>query len=216
MWFKRQSQTRNNSFIPTGHARFALPALLLWFASACGGPSNLEYAYEKEPDPRRGGYRIGVLDILRVNVWKDPDLSGDVQVRPDGRITLPLVGELVAEGKTSDELRQEVVKRLSQFVDGNKAVVTVGVAESHSYYFTVSGHVATPGRYAPGTYVTVIEALALAGEPTPYASPQNITILRSEDGGKVRKIPVNYDALISAKQLRQNVAIMRGDVIMVP
>lgn len=151
-----------------------LAAALLTYAGACGGPSNLNYAYEKEPDPRRGGYAVGPLDVLRVNVWKDPDLSGDVQVRPDGKITMPLVG------------------------------------------FTVSGNVTNPGRYASGTYVTVLEALALAGEPTPYASPQHITILRSDRAGKLRKIPVNYDALVTTEHLRQNVPIMRGDVIVVP
>lgn len=190
--------------------------LLACAGAACGGPANLDYAYEKEPDPRRGGYKVGPLDVLRINVWKDADLSAEVQVRPDGKITLPLVGEVEVEGKTTEQVRELIVGRMSQFVDGSKAVVTVAVAQPNSYYFTVSGNVAHPGRYVSGAYVTVLEALALAGEPTPYASPQNITILRSERGGKTRKIPVNYDALVSARHLRQNVAIISGDVIVVP
>src|ERR1041385_3546217 len=126
------------------------------------------YAEAARNDPRTRPYVIGVSDVVRVTVWKDPNLSTDASVRPDGTITLPLVGEVVASGRPATPLQKKIAAKLAGFV--KDAVVTVAIAEVNSYRFTVAGNVEHPGMFTSRYYVTLSEAVALAGGPNRYAS----------------------------------------------
>jgi polysaccharide export outer membrane protein len=101
--------------------------ILFVLLGACGGTVRYDYDYAKEPDPRRNEYVIGVADHLAIKVWKNPDLSTDAAVRPDGTITMPLIGDLTADGKTPSRLKEEITKALAKYVRDEGAVVTVAV-----------------------------------------------------------------------------------------
>lgn len=191
----------------------ALAALL----PACGGdlPST-NYPHEKEYDPRQHEYVVGVADELAVTVWKMPDLSENVVVRPDGTITLPLIGELRALRKTPTQLVKEIRGKLAAYVKDDQAVVTVEVKVINSYRFIVSGQVVRPGPLTAKYYVTVSEALIMAGGATRFGSPERTVILRADGSGKVRRIPIDAKALAEGRHLEQDLAIVTGDTIVVP
>jgi polysaccharide export outer membrane protein len=178
--------------------------------------SPAEYKYHaKEHDPRRLPYIIGVGDTLSIHVWKDPELSTEAIVRPDGTITMPLVGELRAAGKTSDALRAQIARALGQYV--KSAVVTVAVGAVASYTFTVTGEVGHPGVFNPTHYVTVSEAVALAGGPTRYASADDTVIIRRDrKSAPPRRIPVDYDAILDGDAPEQDIVVLAGDTVYVP
>ena len=191
---------------------------LLAVATACS-TRNREaasvYAEAARNDPRGRPYVIGVSDVVRVTVWKDPNLSTDAVVRPEGTITLPLVGDVVASGRTASALQQEVATKLAAFV--KDAVVTVAVAEVNSYRFTVAGNVEHPGLFTSRYYVTVSEALALAGGPNRYASTSHMVIVRNGgSGGRSQRIPIDYDAILSGDSPEQDIVILPGDAVRVP
>jgi len=189
--------------------------LLVALLTACASAA-VPYDYAKEPDPRRSEYVIGVTDHLTVQVWKNPEMSKDVTVRPDGTITLPLIGDLVADGRTPTQLRDEITQRLAKFVRDDGSVVTVAVASVNSYSFTVSGNVEHPGVFTSQKYVTVLEAMQLAGGPNRFASPAGTKVLRRDRAGKLRAIPINYPAVLSGAQPEANIALLAGDQIFVP
>src|SRR5262249_56008650 len=128
---------------------------------AAGGSAAIHYNYAAEPDPRKSEYVIGVSDHLAIRVWKNPDLSTDAIVRPDGTITMPLIGDLVASGKTPTELKAEVTRQLANFIRDESAVVTIAVTGVNSYSFTVSGNVEHAGVFTSQKYVTVLDAVQL-------------------------------------------------------
>jgi polysaccharide export outer membrane protein len=152
--------------------------------------------------------------MVRVSVWKDPGLSTDAVVRPDGTITLPLVGELRAAGRTAAELQKDAETRFKTVV--NEAVVTVSVVEINSYRFTVAGNVQNPGLFTSRYYVTVSEALALAGGPNRYADTDDIVIVRSAPNGTLDRIRINYDGILTGTNPEQDIAILPGDAVRVP
>jgi len=191
----------------------AIPTLLL--LAACAS-SAVRYDYSKEPDIRKSEYVIGVADVLLIQVWKNPDLSRDATVRPDGTITMPLIGDLKAEGRTPTQLRDELRRQLAKFVRDEGAIVTVAVTGVHSYSFTVSGNVERAGVYSSPKYVTVLEAMQLAGGPNRFASPDETKLLRRDRSGKVRVIPINYTAVLDGTQPEANLALMPGDQLVVP
>jgi polysaccharide export outer membrane protein len=174
------------------------------------------YNYGSEPDPRKQEFVLGPSDVLRITVWKNPDLSGEAVVRPDGTITMPLVGDVHAAGRTSAEVRDEITKRLATFVKDDSAVVTVAVTTINSYRFTVSGNVERPGTYNSTHYVTVSEALALAGGPNRFADPDMTVVIRGDTEKSARRIPVNVNDMLAGKHPEQNVALLPGDVVYVP
>jgi polysaccharide biosynthesis/export protein len=167
------------------------------------------YAEAARNDPRKRPYVIGVSDLVRVTVWKDPNLSADAPVRPDGTITMPLVGEVAAAGKTAALLQQELTQRLSAFA--KDAVVTVAVVEVNSYRFTVAGNVEHPGMFTSRYYVTISEALALAGGPNRYASPDETVLVRAG-----RRIPIDYEAILAGLAPEQDIVVLAGDSVQVP
>jgi polysaccharide export outer membrane protein len=175
--------------------------------------SDAFYAEAARSDPRKRPYEIGVADVVRVTVWKDPNLSTDASVRPDGTITVPLAGEFHAAGRTAAQLQNEVSTRLTGYV--KDAVVTVSVVEVNSYRFTVAGNVEHPGMFTSRYYVTVSEALALAGGPNRYASTSDVVLVRSVNG-RPQRVAINYDKIMSGDRPDEDVVVLPGDAIQVP
>jgi len=200
--------------------RFSSKLLLMFCASLCSCRTHNDnanaaalYADAAQHDPRGKPYIIGVADVVRVSVWKDESLSTDAIVRPDGTITMPLVGELRAAGRTAAQLQQDASQRLAAVV--KDASVTVSVTEVNSYRFTVAGNVEHPGLFTARYYLTVSEALALAGGPNRYASTDEVVIVRPMNGSLAR-IPINYDDILSGKRPEQDIVILAGDSVRVP
>lgn len=196
----------------TAPLRLLLIALAFSVVSGCGtgyGDASALYAHAAKNDPRKRPYVIGVSDVVRVTVWKDPNLSSDAAVRPDGTITLPLVGEVAAAGKTAVALQKEIADRLTAYA--KDAVVTVGVVEVNSYRFTVAGNVENPGMFTSRYYVTVSEAIALAGGPNRYASTGDMVLVRG-----ATRIPIDYDGILAGDHPEQDVVILAGDAVRVP
>jgi polysaccharide export outer membrane protein len=187
--------------------RLAVLSLL----GACAAPL---YDYSKEPDPRKHEYVIGIADALKIGVWKNAELSTTVSVRPDGTITMPLVGDIQAAGRTPGQLNEEISRRLKTYLKDEAALVTIAVAEVNSYRFTVSGNVEKGGVFSPKFYVTISEAVALAGGLNKFASKQ-LYIIRQQAGG-TRKVPINFDRISSGEHPEENLALIAGDTLVVP
>jgi polysaccharide biosynthesis/export protein len=193
-------------------ARRNLAVFVLLFALAACRPAAPDYDYKKEPDPRGQEFQIGPLDQLAVVVWKNRELSGDVTVRPDGVITLPLIGDVKAAGKTPSELQKDIAKRLSDYMRAEELVVSVGVTMVNSYHFTVMGAVEHAGYYTAKSYVTTVEAVAMAGGPNRFAGNE-VVIVR---GSPARRIPIDLRRATSSEHANENLVVMRGDVLVVP
>lgn len=183
--------------------------------AGCGGGLPA-FDYKKEFDPRKNEYVIGVSDELRINVWRNGDLSGNVVVRPDGTITMPLIGDISVAGRTPTQVREDVASRLKTYIKDESAVVTVAVVDVNSYRFTVAGNVARPGSFDAPYYVTVAEAIAMAGGPTRFADTRAITLVRTGKDGRVRRIPINYDVIRAGEHPEADLALLAGDTIFVP
>lgn len=175
--------------------------------------SDAFYAEAARTDPRKRPYEIGVADLVRITVWKDPNLSTDASVRPDGTITMPLAGEFHAAGRTAAQLQSEISTRLASYV--KDAVVTVAVIEVNSYRFTVAGNVEHPGMFTSRYYVTVSEALALAGGPNRYASTSDVVLVRTING-RPQRVAIDYDKILSGERADEDVVVLAGDAIQVP
>ena len=158
-------------------------------------------------------YLIGPEDIIEISVWKDPELTKQVIVTPDGMISFPLIGELEAGGHTVKFLEDELKKKISEYIPD--VVLNVRVIQVNSLKVYVIGKVARPGEYRIGRRINVLQALSLAGGLTPYADADSIIVLRSEKGSQI-KIPFNYKEVKKGKKLEQNITLEAGDVIVVP
>jgi polysaccharide export outer membrane protein len=157
---------------------------------------------------------IGADDVLAINVWKEPDISRSVPVRSDGRITLPLVGELQAGGQTPRQLEKEITTRLQSFI--SQPEVTVMVQEVRSQRFNVLGQVSKPGSYLISNSARVLDAIALAGGFRDFAKKKSIYVLRrTPDGGQTR-LPFNYADVIKGKKVDQNVELKPHDTVVIP
>jgi polysaccharide biosynthesis/export protein len=190
----------------------AFAFVLLSLASSVGCVDRVKYNWAAE---RAVGYRVGPGDVLRINVWKRDELSQPaLTVRPDGAITMPLVGEVPAAGRSVDELATELQQRLEKFYQ-ERPPVTVQVVEVRSYKVYVMGEVARPGELGPNHQVTVLQAIAMAGGFTRFATPNHVVIVRRDARGE-RSIPFDYDALLKEGQLQQNLLLQTGDTVVVP
>lgn len=158
-------------------------------------------------------YLVGPEDVLGIVFWREPDMSGDVTVRPDGRITIPVIGELQAAGKRPEQLQAEIVTAASKYISGVNVVVVVRTINSRKIF--VTGRVATPGTFPLMGALTVMQAIALAGGLTEFADPKSITILRTE-GGQSRPLNFNYQDVSRGRSLEQNVQLRPGDTVVVP
>jgi polysaccharide export outer membrane protein len=195
---------------------FLLTLLALPTLGATCGPAHGKFDYASEPDPRKGEFVLGASDVLKITVWKNPDLSADPIVRPDGTISMPLVGDLQAAGRTTAELKEEIVKRLRAYLKDEAATVTVAVTAINSYRFVVSGNVEHPGAFTSNHYVTVSEAMALAGGPNKFADAGGTVIIRPNPSGGSRRIPVDYNGVLSGTAPNENLPLLAGDTIYVP
>ncbi len=160
------------------------------------------------------GYRIGPGDMLKVVVWKHDELSTQVSVRPDGAISLPLMGDVGATGRSASEIAADVQSRLHRFYQDDPPV-TVQVQEVKSYKIYLVGEVNKPGEYAPSHEVTVLMGLSLAGGFTRFADANRIVIVRRDARGE-RRIPFDYSAVVDHGALEQNIALELGDTVIVP
>jgi polysaccharide biosynthesis/export protein len=161
--------------------------------------------------PDGASYVIGPEDMVQISVWNNEALSRVVPVRPDGMISLPLLNDVPAAGRTPLELRQQLVKRLAEFVPSPE--VSVIVTEVRSFKVSVLGQVNKPGRYDLKNRATVLDVLAMAGGFTEFASRSKITVLRN-DGRAARRLPFNYDKVSEGSQ--SNLQVRPGDVVLVP
>ena len=205
------------SFVTTARAQTSstVPASLPAAApSARPSPSTGRAAAPAEARvPGAPEYRIGRGDKLRIDVYKEADLSNQLQVRPDGRITLPLIGDLQAAGQTPMQLQQHVTEQLKAYVAN--PVVTVMVTDVADRVVYVLGEVAQPGAVPLKGTMTVLQALAVAGGFKEFANSRNIRILRrSGNPEKVETIPFNYKDAI--KDDSQAVYLVEGDTVVVP
>jgi polysaccharide export outer membrane protein len=160
------------------------------------------------------GYRIGPGDVLKVVVWKHEELSTQVSVRPDGAISLPLVGDVLATGRSASEIAGDVQTRLHRFYQDDPPV-TVQVQEVKSYKIYVVGEVNHPGEFAPSQEVTVLMSLSLAGGFTRFADPDRIVIVRRDSKGE-RRIPFDYSRVVESGDLQENIGLELGDTVIVP
>lgn len=159
-------------------------------------------------------YIVGEGDLLKVTVWKEPDLSlSTVTVRPDGMISVPLVGVVKVGGESPSQIQDELTEKLSRFLSHPKVTVTVTEIKSKSVY--VTGEVSKPGVYTLVAPIGVLQAIVMAGGPTPFAHRKSIFVLRNVDG-KEQKIPVNYVKLLRGDESVQNINLVPGDTIVVP
>lgn len=168
------------------------------------------------PDKGRSddSYVIGANDVLAINVWKEPDVSRSVPVRSDGKISLPLVGELQAGGQTPRQLEQEITKRLQSYI--SEPEVTVMVTESKSQRVNILGMVARPGTYLLSGSTTVLDAIAMTGGFKDFAKKKSIYVLRTGPDGTQKRIPFNYKEVIKGTNPEQNVKLLPGDTVVVP
>ena len=189
--------------------------LLLAICIGCA-TTHPPYDYASEPDPRKGDFVLGPSDVLKITVWRNPELSTDAVVRPDGTVSLPLVGDLQASGRTSIQLKEEIVKRLRAYLKDESAIVTVAVTAINSYRFVVSGNVERQGVFSSNHFVTVTEAIALAGGANKFADPAGTVVIRIDANGGVRRIPIDYPGVLSGMKPKENIPLIAGDTIYIP
>ena len=171
-----------------------------------------------QPAPQSVGapdssYKIGPQDVLRIDVWKEAEISRAVPVRPDGKISLPLLNDVQASGLTAMELANNITEGLKKFI--NNPQVTVSVTEINSRRVYVTGEVSKPGAYPLLPNMTALQAVTSAGGFTQFARTKNIYILRTE-GGKQTKYPFNYNDVVKGKRPDDNITLQPGDTIVVP
>ncbi len=174
-----------------------------------------------QPDSRRrrakahdDTYTIGADDVLAINVWKEPDLTRSVPVRSDGKISLPLIGELQASGMTPKQLEQDIAKKLTSYV--SEPEVTVIVQEIKSRKFNVLGMVARPGSFPITHTMTVLDAIAVSGGFRDFAKQKSIYVLRMKPDGTQARLPFNYKDVVKGKNPEQNIKLEPGDSVVVP
>jgi len=159
------------------------------------------------------GYVIGPDDRLTISFWRDKELSADVVVRPDGRVSLPLLNDIEAAGLTPEQLRRRVLEIASRYVEDPSP--TVVVREIHSRHVYITGNVEKPGAYPLNTPMTVVQLIATAGGLKEFVGGKNIVVLRHEAGRAVRFV-FDYQAVLKGRKLQQNIEMRPGDTVIVP
>lgn len=175
-------------------------------------PSTGAEDQAKSVDPNK--FIIGNDDVLAVNVWKEPELSRSIPVRSDGKISLPLAGEMQASGQTPRQLEQEIAQKLKNFI--SEPEVTVIVQQINSQKFNILGQVLKPGSYPLADSPTILDAIALAGGFRDFAKKKSIYVLRQTPEGVQARLPFNYKDVIKGKNAEQNIKLQPRDTIVVP
>jgi polysaccharide export outer membrane protein len=187
-------------------SKYLFLVLLLGFVVSQGS------AFAQAP-VQDSSYKIGPNDVLTIFVWKETELSRDVTVMPDGKITYPLIGEIMAQGQTASELKKAITDKLQNFVTAPE--VTVIVKESRSQVIYAIGKLTKPGPYALAPGMTVMQALSAAGGFAEWADTKNILIVRRE-GGKETQLRFNFKEFTAGEKLEQNILLKPGDTLVVP
>ncbi len=159
------------------------------------------------------GYLIGADDVLSIVFWKDKDMSAEAQVRPDGRIALPLINDVQAAGLTPEQLREKITEESKKYMED--ANVTVVVREINSRKAFITGEITKPGPYPLTSPTTVLQLISLAGGLREYADSKKIVIMRTVNG-KQTSLKFNYKDVVSGKNLTQNIELKPGDTVVVP
>ncbi|MCA9500059.1 MAG: polysaccharide biosynthesis/export family protein [Nitrospira sp.] len=170
------------------------------------------------PGQPEEGFFLGPEDVIDVVVWKNPDLSKEVVIRPDGKISLPLIGDIPAQGRTADQLAKDLAERFKAFKENPS--VSVNVVSVNSYFVFMVGEVNKPGKLQLKSYTTILQALSLAEGFTQFASRNDLRVVRSmvDENGKMKelRIPLRYDDLISEEGGVYNITLKTGDTVIVP
>ena len=169
--------------------------------------------FAQQQEMPESDYRIGIGDIVEIQVWHEPDLSRTLTVRLDGRISLPLVGDIDTAGKTTSELDAYLERKFAEVV--TEPAVSVILMESRSRRYYVVGQVLRPGEFPIESPITILQAIARSGGFQEWAKRDRIKVVR-RDGGKERLLEFDYDAFVNGKSLEQNLVIILGDTIIVP
>jgi polysaccharide biosynthesis/export protein len=170
-------------------------------------PSSFVYA-QSTPD-----YRLQAGDEIEVSVWEEDDLKRNMKIRPDGKVSFPLTGEVSAAGRTVSEIQQELTQKLVRYIP--EAVVTVSVTGIEGNKVYVIGQVNTPGTFVMNPRLSVLQALALAGGTTAFAALNDIIVIRGR-GANQRVFQFGYDDIKRGRNLEQNMDLESGDVVIVP
>lgn len=192
----------------------ACATLLLLAALGCvAGP-----AYAQQPAPPAAqqalqDYTLNPGDQLEISIWKEPDLTKTVQVRPDGKFSVPLAGEVVAAGRTVAQVQSDITNRLLKYIPEPVVTASLTVLEGNRVY--VIGQVTKPGAYVMNPRLSVLQALAVAGGMTPFAAANDILVMRG-NGRAQRMLPFRYGEVVRGRNLEQNVTLEAGDVVVVP
>lgn len=191
-------------------------AISLMLVAACAEIPREALEEVNRPLPK--DFLLGPEDVVEVTVWRNQDLSRTVVVRPDGMISLPLIGDVQASGLTASGVSEKISKRLSEYKEN--PAVSVSVKEINSYFIYVVGEVTRPGKYSLKSYASVLQAVSLAGGFTQFASKNKMAVMRSIRNGAVDerqvRIPVRYDDLVMGKGEVGNFRLLSGDTIVVP
>ncbi|MFL6259343.1 MAG: polysaccharide biosynthesis/export family protein [Thermoanaerobaculia bacterium] len=191
-------------------ARSRIAAALLVLAS---GAASAQTATSTEQDPPNA-YQIGLGDVLEVSVWKNPDLSATVPVRPDGRISVPLLGDVQAAGLTPLALKATLTDGYKEYVTAPG--VSVVVKEIHSRKIYVTGEVAHPGTFDLEPRGKLMQALALAGGLTPYAKGRVVVLRDGRDGRQEKRMEIDLKSIINGRKPEDNLLLQPGDTLVVP
>jgi polysaccharide export outer membrane protein len=193
-----------------------IAGLLLGMPMGCA-PVSRE-ALDEVAKPVSKEFLLGPEDVLEVTVWRNQELSRTVVVRPDGKISLPLIGDVQVSGLNSSQVAAKIAARLIEFKENPN--VSVSLKEVNSYFIYVLGEVLKPGKYPLKSYATVLQGVSMAGGFTIYASRNRMQVIRThtnEDGkGDQIRIPVPYNELVSGKGEIENFTLKSGDTIVVP
>lgn len=214
----------------TGKAKWALVVPLIAASAMMCSAQDKKTTAATDPDPRvktvqpkshvdnswidGKSYVIGENDVLSIDVWKEKEISREIPVRPDGKISLPLIGEIQAAGLTPLQLQSTITQDLKAYIDNPE--VTVIVDDPRSHQFNIVGQVARPGTYPLSESMTVLDAIAEAGGFKDFAKQTKIYVLRPAPGGVRVRIPFNYKKVIRGANLQENVELKPGDTIVVP
>lgn len=181
-------------------------------SSPAPGASDMQSA---AGNPHNNSYVIGDDDVLEINVWKEKDLSFPAMpVRSDGKISMPLIGELQASGRTPLQLETEITSKLKSYI--TEPLVTVIVQKINSKKYNIMGQVARPGSYSLGVAGTVMDAIAAAGGFRDFAKKKDVYVLRGNADGTQARLKFNYDAFIKGKSSQRNIPLQPGDTVVVP
>lgn len=192
----------------------AQPPVSSALPAGSGQPGSADTPTQHVAGAKSDAYIIGPEDQVLINVWKEPELTRTVPVRPDGMISLPLLGDIKASGYTPVQLQDQITDALKKYVSDPQ--VTVIVTEVRSLSFNIVGEVNKPGFYPLTRPLTVLDAVAMAGGFKDFAKTKKVYVLRVDASGKEERLPFNYKAVIKGQDASQNVLLLPHDTVVVP